>query len=187
MNEYRAVRVTAANGAATIRVVTNGAASPRRPGVEIRVHGVGDHAPFSALGEPGLDDTRIVRLGVGITSVLLTASVAAWITVIVETIWRAVTDAPDNALTRMVLCASGPAAIIAVVVVRMSRGRAGVATGPRCSSCHVVALLGLMVISYFAPAGRHYPPNTDSSWWKSLQDNTVDPMTYVLVASIATV
>jgi hypothetical protein len=40
MNEYRALRATAANGAATIRVVTNGAASPRRPGVEIRVHGV---------------------------------------------------------------------------------------------------------------------------------------------------
>jgi hypothetical protein len=139
------------------------------------------------MAPPGRGFERIVRLGVGITSVLLTASVAAWITVIVETIWRAVTDAPDNALTRMVLCASGPAAIIAVVFVRMSRGRAGVATGPRCSSCHVVALLGLMVISYFGPAGRHYPPNTDSSWWKSLQDNTVDPMTYLLVASIATV
>src|SRR5919199_1253510 len=45
-------------GAPTIRLITDETNAPSVPGTEIRVHGLGDHAPFSALGKPGFEEKR---------------------------------------------------------------------------------------------------------------------------------
>ena len=126
-------------------------------GVEVRVHGIGDHDTYSALGRPKykeLVDSRVwigqlphvpshplrlvnwsranrkitrhlswylafpftllnvagymeptdrsrhvMRAGIALASLCLTISMAAWLTVILETAWRALTVGDDDRLT----------------------------------------------------------------------------------------
>ena len=233
------------HGADAVIVITDAGNTPAEPGVEIRVHGVGDHAPFSALGRPGFEDhtsqvliceppqlprhkllliawsranrtlTRtvpwylllpftlinvagymaprhrvygpLVRFSARVVSVLLTMALAAWVTVIVETIWRALTDSPDGRLTRLLLCASGPIVVTAVILKRMIRGdRAVDKAQPQCSVCHLIGLGAVMFVCYLGPANWHYPAPTEPTWLRSTHDSMVDPMTYLLAGTTGT-
>lgn len=211
-------------------------------GTEIRVHGVGDHADFSALGKPGFEDRRksqvlicdapplprhrlllvgwsranrkltrtflwyllfpftlinvagymgpkdhryegLLRKGIQLTSFVLTVALAAWISVIVETVWQGVTDPPVGWAMRLVVAFSGPAVVAAVIGNRLWRGdRAVNRAGSRCSVVHLAGLLLLALVSCFAPA-------TWPSWIPAApdQDRLVDPMAYVVYGSTALV
>ena len=138
----------------------------RPQGVEVRVHGIGDHSTFSALGRPRIkswwtagcgsarcrscprtaapcelepreqedysasrlvpafpftllnvagymeprDRSRhIMRAGIGVASLCLTISMAAWLTVIFETAWRL---SRDDRLTGVLLQGAGPGLLI---------------------------------------------------------------------------
>ena len=220
---------------------------PTSPGTEIRVHGVGDHAPFSALGRPGFESrrtsqvviseppqlplhrlllvgwsranrrltrtvswyllfpftllnvagymtprrsglARMLRVSVRLVSLILTAALAAWITVIVETAWRGVTSTADSGLASLLLCASGPAVVGAVIVKRMVGRDAGLnQSGRLCSIAHLTALGLLAVTCFFHPADWHYATDGRPQWWRDAGDSTVDPMAYLLMASTAVV
>lgn len=204
-------------------------------GTEIRVHGVGDHATFSALGRPGYENRRqsqvviceppqlpkhhllliawsranrrltrtlwwyllfpftlinvagymtprrtsqakALRASISLVSVILTVALAAWVTVIAETIWLAFASSADSLWARSALCASGPVAVGAVIVKRMRRTDETSRCGPVYSSVHLVALLTLAAVCFRRPA----------SWDYALSDK-FDPMTCVLIGSTGVV
>jgi hypothetical protein len=182
-------------------------------GVEVRVHGIGDHATYSALGTPNykeLVDSRVwigrlpslpahklrlvnwsranrkitrhlswylafpftllnvagymepkegpprhaMRVGIGIASICLTVAMAAWITVIMETVWRAFTTTDDR-LTMIVLQVLGPGLLIVFIVYRMIVGRALVDKGGAIISVlSIGALVGLILYLHSKPASR---------------------------------
>jgi hypothetical protein len=242
---------TGSNGqsddASSINVITRGTGHRYSSGTEIRVHGVGDHADFSALGKPGFEDRRnsqvvicdapplprhrlllvgwsranrrltrtlawyllfpftlinvagymapkrvwcqqLLQRGVQLTSLLLTVALAAWVTVIVETVWRGTTDAPDDSLVRLLIACSGPALVGAVIGKRWWRGdRAVDRAGSRCSVIHLVALAFLAVLCALGPATWKYPAIDHPTWWRSVDDKMVDPMAYVIYGSTGAV
>lgn len=200
-------------------------------GTEIRVHGVGDHATFSALGRPGYENRRqsqvviceppqlprhhllliawsranrrltrtlwwyllfpftlinvagymtprrnlqakALRASISVVSVVLTVALAAWVTVIAETIWLAFATSADALWTRLALCVSGPVAVGAVIVKRMRRTDETSRCGPVYSSVHLVALLALAAVCFRRPA----------SWDYAMSDK-FDPMACVLIGS----
>lgn len=176
-------------------------------GVEMRVHGAGDHGVFSALGKPVflgpvVDRVRIgslpniprhelklinwsrpsrritrtlswylaypftlvnmagymgpertassadarlwkfMRTVVVVSSLMMTVSMALWMTVIVETAWRLLAGAPHG-LGSAVLCVAAPGVLAGVIAVRMLRGRPLVDRGDRrVALLTLVALLG---------------------------------------------
>lgn len=238
MSEFKKVEANSCHGPATIHVIGGEADTRTSTGVEIRMHGVGDHAPYSALGRPGFEDTKksevvisalptlpahrllligwsranrrltrtlswyllfpftlvnvagymaprrkntavVVRFCVGLTSVLLTVSLAAWVTVIAETVWRATVGGDDGIVVRLLLCSSGPALVLGVIAHRTRQAQADGKPGPWCATCHVVALLATAVLCYTRPASWHYP--------QSIGGRAVDPMAYLVFTTQATV
>ena len=208
-------------------------------GVEIRVHGIGDHATFSALGTPNykeLVDSRVwigrvppvpphklrlvnwsranrkltrhlswylafpftllnvagymepkakvpryvMRVGIGVASLCLTIAMAAWITVILETAWRALTDTDDR-LTGVVLQAVGPCLLIVFIVYRMIVGRVLVDKGGTLISVfNILALVGMIRYLHSKPASRTGGP---LGWYlvdTGSPQNTIDPMTTIV-------
>ena len=212
------------NGAATVTLTTRapdtrvtGGGRPaehrgRPQGVEVRVHGIGDHATYSALGRPKykeLVDSRvwigqvphlpshrlrlvnwsranrkitrhlgwylafpftllnvagymeppdrsrhIMRGGIALASLCLTISMAAWLTVILETGWRALTVGDDR-LTGVVLQGIGPGLLIVFIAYRMIVGRALVdKAGGLISVATIVALTGMILYLHSKPATR---------------------------------
>ncbi len=202
-------------------------------GVEVRVHGIGDHATYSALGTPNykeLVDSRVwigrlpslpahklrlvnwsranrqitrhlswylafpftllnvagymepkewrprvaMRVGIGIASICLTVAMAAWITVITETAWRAFTDDEDR-LTVIVLQVLGPSLFIVFIVYRMVVGRALVDRGgAMISVLSIAALVGLIGYLHSKPASRTTGPF--HHFFVSGEGNAIDPM-----------
>jgi|GEM_PF-4147548 len=233
--------------ASSINFITRPNFHPLSSGTEIRVHGVGDHADFSALGKPGFEDRRksqvvicdapplprhrllllgwsranrkltrtlvwyllfsftlinvagymaprrrqfqqLLQRGVQLTSLLLTVALAAWVTVIVETVWRGITDAPDGWLTRLLLSLSGPAVVGAVIAKRLWKGdRAVDRAGGECSAVHLVALALLAGVCTLGPASWSYPVLDHPTRWRSVGDVMVDPMAYVIYGSTCVV
>jgi hypothetical protein len=233
--------------ASSINVITRPDRHPLESGTEIRVHGVGDHAAFSALGKPGFEDRRksqvvicdapplprhrlllvgwsranrkltrtlvwyllfpftlinvagymaprhrasqqLLQRGVQITSLLLTVALAAWVTVIVETVWRGMTDAPDGWLIRLLLSCSGPAVVGAVIAKRLWKGdRAVDRAGGQCSAVHLGALALVAAVCTRGPAGWSYSVLDHSTPWRSAEDLMVDPMAYVIYGSTCVV
>ena len=215
-------------------------------GVEVRVHGIGDHATYSALGRPKykeLVDSRvwigqlphvpshplrlvnwsranrkitrhlswylafpftllnvagymelpdrsrhIMRAGMALASLCLTISMAAWLTVILETAWRALTVGDDDRLTGVVLQGIGPGLLIVVIAYRMIIGRALVdKAGTLISIATIVALAGMIWCLHSKPATqtggwlhRLFTPSGDS-------DNAVDAMSLIVVGTTAIV
>ncbi len=210
-------------------------------GIEVRVHGIGDHATYSALGKPHykeLVDSRVwigevphlpphklrlvnwsranrkltrhlnwylafpftllnvagymepekprlrrtMRVGIGIASVCLTLAMAAWITIIIETAWRGISD-EDDRLTDVVLQGLGPGLLIAFIVYRMIIGRVLVDKGGTAVSLVGIAVLfGLMGYLHRKPASRK------EGWFHSSeQSNWIDPMTPIVVYTTAIV
>jgi hypothetical protein len=221
-------------------VGTTNLASPtsdrdRGRGVEVRVHGIGDHATYSALGSPNykeLVDSRVwigrlpslpahklrlvnwsranrqitrhlswylafpftllnvagymepkdrlprhaMRVGIGIASICLTVAMAAWITVILETAWRAVT-VDDDRLTVIVLQVLGPGLLIVFIVYRMIVGRALVDKGGAIISVlSIAALVGLILYLHSKPASRTTGPLHQFVAGRGGKENAVDPM-----------
>lgn len=203
-------------------------------GVEIRVHGIGDHATYSALGTPNykeLVDSRVwigrlpslpahklrlvnwsranrkitrhlswylafpftllnvagymepkegpprhaMRVGIGIASICLTVAMAAWITVVMETAWRAFTTTDDR-LTMIVLQVLGPGLLIVFIVYRMIVGRALVDKGgAMISVLSIAALVGLILYLHSKPASRTRGP-LHQFLAGGGKDNAIDPM-----------
>ncbi|WP_131722363.1 hypothetical protein [Mycolicibacterium chubuense] len=200
-------------------------------GTEIRVHGVGDHANFSALGRPGYENRRksqvviceppqlpshhllliawsranrhltrtlwwyllfpftlinlagymaprrrrqslILQACISMVSVILTVSLAAWLIVIVETVWLPFVGPVEDVDARLVVCMSGPLAVAAVIVKRLRRNDVTSGCGAVCSSVHLVALAALAVVCYWRPAQ-----------WTSWFSDPFDPMTCLLIGS----
>lgn len=213
-------------------------------GVEVRVHGIGDHERYSALGEPTYKETVDSRVWIGrvpqlpkhklrlvnwsranrkitrntawylafpftllnvagfmeprekkvrfavraliaIASLSLTIGFAAWITVMVETVWRAV-DGNDDRLTAVVLEASGPSILISLILYRLVAGRPLVDRGGTLISLtSIAALVGMIAYLHQRPASRtqgflHGVLNRGS-------ENAIDPMTPVVVYTTAAV
>ena len=183
----------------------------RTRGVEVRVHGIGDHATYSALGKPNykqLVDSRVwigrvpdlpphklrlvnwsrasrqitrhfnwyvafpftllnvagfmepkekvprcvMRLAVGVASICLTVAMAAWITAIIETAWRAFNTSEDR-LTAVILQAFGPSILILFMVYRLVVGRALVDRGGvLISMASIAALVGMILVLHTRPA-----------------------------------
>ncbi len=200
-------------------------------GTEIRVHGVGDHATFSALGKPGYENRRqsqvviceppqlpehhllliawsranrrltrtlwwyllfpftlinvagymtprrvrqaqILRASISVVSVILTVSLAAWVTVIAETIVLGFATSADTFWVRLALCASGPVAVGALIVKRMRRNDLTSRCGQVYSAVHLGALAALAVVCFRQPAT-----------WKYALSDKFDPMTCILIGS----
>ena len=225
--------------------VTAGDRSCERPGrphgIEVRVHGIGDHSTFSALGRPNykeLVDSRvwigqvpqlpahplrlvnwsranrkitrhlgwylafpftlinvagymeptdksrhILRAGVGLASLCLTVSMAAWLTVIFETAWRTLAEGDDR-LTGVLLQVAGPGILIVFTVYRMLAGRALVDKADATMSVATIAALAGMI------AYLHSKPAMGTGGWlhraPSSPDgasNAVDPMLSIVIAS----
>ena len=229
----------------------DGAASAekhRRPvGIEIRVHGIGDHNTYSALGAPEykeLVDSRVwigqlplipahrlklvnwsranrqitrhlgwylafpftllnvagymeptsrlsrsvMRAGIAIASLCMTVATAAWITVILETAWRAFVR-EDDRLTGVVLQGVGPALLIAFIVYRMVVGRTLVDRGDSVISlASLAALVGLGFYLHSEPASQDninaWVLHRFLAWGDSAK---VDAMTAILVATTGAV
>jgi hypothetical protein len=241
---YRAGSSRARNGRSpTIRpsFVAPGTTSPGSPsserdratGVEVRVHGIGDHATYSALGTPNykeLVDSRVwigrlpslpahklrlvnwsranrqitrhlswylafpftllnvagymepkewrsrvaMRVGIGVASICLTVAMAAWITVITETAWRAFTS-DDDRLTVIVLQVFGPSLLIVFIIYRMIVGRALVDKGgAMISVLSIAALVGLIGYLHSKPASRTTGPF--HRLFVKVEGNAIDPM-----------
>lgn len=196
------------------RVNGDGSCRKRRGhrGVEVRVHGIGDHSPYSALGRPNykeLVDSRvwigqvphvpdhplrlvnwsranrkitrhlswylafpftllnlagymepkdrsrhIMRAGIGIAGLCLTVSMAAWLSVMIETAWQALGHGDDR-LTAVLLQAAGPGLLIAFIVYRMLAGRALVdRAGNLISLASIGVLAAMIVFLHSRPAMR---------------------------------
>lgn len=214
----------------------------RLQGIEVRVHGIGDHATYSALGRPiykELVDSRvwigqvphlpshqlrlvnwsranrkltrhlswylafpftllnvagymepreklprhIMRAGVAVASLLLTISMAAWITLILETCWQRL-GLRDDRLTGVVLQAFGPGLFIIFIAYRMVVGRALVDKGGALISVtSITALAGMILTLHTKPASM------TGDWLHRLfvpaggRDNTVDAMTALVIGS----
>jgi hypothetical protein len=216
----------------------------RPQGVEVRVHGIGDHSTFSALGRPKykeLVDSRvwigqvpqlpahplrlvnwsranrkitrhlgwylafpftlinvagymephdkwrhIMRAGIGLASLCLTVSMAAWLTVIFETAWRALTVGDDR-LTAVLLQGAGPGLLIVFIAYRMLAGRALVdKAGSLISVATIAVLVGMIAYLHSKPAtqtgGGLHRILTSSD-----PDNAVDAMTSIVVGTTAIV
>ncbi len=207
----------------------------RRQGVEVRVHGIGDHSTYSALGRPRykeLVDSRvwigevpqlpahplrlvnwsranrkitrhlswylafpftlinvagymepkdtsrhIMRAGIGIASLCLTVSMAAWLSVIFETAWQTLGHGDDR-LTGVLLQAAGPGLLIAFIAYRMLAGRALVdRAGNLISLASIVVLVGMIMFLHSKPATR------PGGWLHQLVTPFGDPGTPVDVMS----
>jgi hypothetical protein len=214
-------------------------------GVEVRVHGIGDHATYSALGTPDykeLVDSRVwigrvpclpghklrlvnwsranrkltrhltwylafpftllnvagymepadkvrryaMRVGIGVASICLTVAMASWITIILETAWREVTDVDDR-LTGIVLQAVGPGLLIVFILYRMVVGRALVDRGGAVISVlSIAALLCLIWYLHTQPADRTKGPLHDLLVGPD-ENNAIDAMTTIVVGTTAVV
>jgi hypothetical protein len=218
----------------------------RPQGVEVRVHGIGDHDTYSALGRPSykeLVDSRvwigqvphlpshplrlvnwsranrkltrhlswylafpftllnvagymepreklprhIMRAGVGVASVILTISMAAWITLILESTWQKL-GLRDDRLTAVVLQAIGPCLFILFIAYRMVVGRVLVdKAAALISVTSIAALAGMIPILHTKPASR------TGDWLHRLfvpvgaPDNTVDAMTALVIGSTSVI
>jgi len=178
----------------------------------VRVHGIGDHSTYSALGRPNykeLVDSRvwigqvphlpdhplrlvnwsranrkitrhlswylafpftlinlagymepkdrsrhIMRAGIGIASLCLTVSMAAWLSVILETAWQWLGHGDDR-LTAVLLQAAGPGLLIAFIGYRMLAGRALVdRAGNLISLANIAVLVAMVVFLHSKPALR---------------------------------
>jgi hypothetical protein len=214
----------------------------RPHGIEVRVHGIGDHATFSALGRPKykeLVDSRVwigevpplpthqlrlvnwsranrqitrhlswylafpftllnvagymepkerwprylMRAGVALASICLSVSMAAWITVILETAWRAVVF-EDDRLTGVVLQAIGPSLLIVFVMYRIFVGRALVDKGGALISVTTIAALISMVFYL------HSKPASETGGWLHRRlvnpgdgENAADAMTTIVTTT----
>jgi hypothetical protein len=212
----------------------------------VRVHGIGDHATYSALGRPKYKELvdsrvwigqvphlpshplrlvnwsradrkitrhfswylafpftllnvagymeppdrsrRIMRAGIALASLCLTISMAAWVTVILETVWGALTVGDDDRLTGVVLQGIGPGLLIVVITYRMIIGRALVdKAGTLISIATIVALAGMILCLHSKPATqtggwlhRLFTPSSDSQ-------NAVDAMSLIVVGTTAIV
>ncbi len=217
-------------------------------GLELRVHGIGDHDTYSALGRPDytelvasrvwigqvpalpahslrlvnwsranrkfsrhlgwyiafpftllnvaaymepVDDRRwrwraiLMRFAIGICGICLTISMAAWLSVIVETFWRGVTT-NDDRLTGVLLQAAGPATLILGIIFRFAFGRSGVDRGSYFwSSLNLLALLAMVAVLHEKPS------SWDDTWIGALVNkgspNYLDGMLFVVIASTAVV
>jgi hypothetical protein len=214
----------------------------RPQGVEVRVHGIGDHDRYSALGRPSykeLVDSRvwigqvphlpshelrlvnwsranrkltrhlswylafpftllnvagymeprekvlrpIMRAGVAVAGLLLTISMAAWITLILESCWRAL-GLRDDRLSAVVLQVIGPGLFILFIAYRMVVGRVLVDKGGALISViSIAALAGMVPILHAKPGSktgdwlhRLFVPN-------GAPDNTFDAMTALVIGS----
>lgn len=230
-----------------VMVAGNGQARNHRDrpqGVEVRVHGIGDHDRYSALGRPSykeLVDSRVwigqvprlpshelrlvnwsranrkltrhlswylafpftlvnvagymeprqrvfrplMRAGVAVAGLLLTISMAAWITVILESCWQKM-GLRDDRLTAVVLQVIGPGLFILFIAYRMVIGRVLVDRGGALVSVtSIAALAGMVPILHTKPASK------TGDWLHRLflpdgaPDNTVDAMTALVVVSTA--
>jgi hypothetical protein len=214
----------------------------RPQGIEVRVHGIGDHDTYSALGRPSykeLVDSRvwigqvphlpshelrlvnwsranrtltrhlswylafpftllnvagymepkekalrpIMRAGVAVAGLLLTISMAAWITVILESCWQKL-GLRDDRLTAVVLQVIGPSLFILFIAYRMVAGRLLVDKGGALISVtSIAALAGMVPILHTKPASK------TGDWLHRLfvpdgaPDNTVDAMTALVIGS----
>jgi hypothetical protein len=254
---HRRASTSVGNGKATVTLtaavadtrVTGG----RRPtehggrpqGVEVRVHGIGDHSTFSALGRPKykeLVDSRVwigqvpklpahplrlvnwsranrkitrhlgwylafpftlvnvagymephdrsrhvMRAGIGLASLCLTISMAAWLTVILETGWRALTVGDDR-LTGVLLQGAGPGLLIVFIAYRMMAGRALVDKAGSVISVATIAVLAGMIVYL------HKKPATQTRGWlhrllttSGDPDNAADAMSSIVVGTTAIV
>jgi hypothetical protein len=250
---HRPTLRSAGNGKATVTLTTPAAGTAvtgggrpaehrgRPQGVEVRVHGIGDHSTFSALGRPKykeLVDSRvwigqvpqlpahplrlvnwsranrkitrhlgwylafpftllnvagymeprdrsrhIMRAGIGVASLCLTISMAAWLTVIFETAWRALTVGDDR-LTGVLLQGAGPGLLIIFIAYRMIAGRALVdKAGSLISVATIAVLAGMILYLHSKPATRTggwfhrvFTPSGDT-------DNAVDAMSSIVVGT----
>ncbi|MCP9271756.1 lipase family protein [Mycolicibacterium arenosum] len=213
-------------------------------GIEVRVHGIGDHERYSALGEPTYKETvdsrvwigrvpqlpkhklrlvnwsranrkitrntawylafpftllnvvgfmeprekrwrLVVRAMIASASLCLTISMAAWITVIVETAWRSL-DGHDDRLTAVILQASGPSILIILVLYRLVAGRPLVDRGGTLISVTTIAaLIGMIVYLHGHPASRTH--GFLHTMLNRGNENAIDPMTPVVVYTTATI
>jgi hypothetical protein len=236
--------VTLTVPAADTRVTGGGRPAEHRgrpQGIEVRVHGIGDHSTFSALGrskykelvdsrvwigqvpqlpahplrlvnwsranrkitrhlgwylafpftllnvagymEPHDRSRHIMRAGIGLASLCLTISMAAWLTVIFETAWRALTVGDDR-LTGVLLQGAGPGLLIVFIAYRMVVGRALVDKASSLISVATIAgLAGMILFLHSKPATqtggwlhRVFTPSDDS-------DNAVDAMSSIVVGT----
>ncbi|WP_280831752.1 hypothetical protein [Mycolicibacterium frederiksbergense] len=213
----------------------------RAEGVEVRVHGIGDHATYSALGRPiykELVDSRVwigqvprlpahplrlvnwsranrkltrhlswylafpftllnvagymepkervprylMRAGIAVASVALTISIAAWITLILETCWQRM-GLGDDRLTAVVLQAIVPGLFIVLIAYRMIVGRVLVDRGGALISLtSIVALVGMIQILHTKPGSNH-------DWLHRYlgAGNTLDAMTAFEIGSTSVV
>jgi hypothetical protein len=236
-------------GSRTANITGNGSSKVRgvRPkGIEIRVHGIGDHDTFSALGRPNYKELvdsrvwigqlptvpthqlrlvnwsranrkltrhlswylafpftllnvagymepekdwprRLMRAGVALASLCLTISMAAWITVILETGWQKLSTADDR-LTGVVLQAIGPGLLILFIAYRMIVGRVLVDKGGTAASLATIAVLGLM-IKYL----HNKPASRSDDWLHRMlvplgdRGAVVDTMTNLVLGTSAVV
>jgi hypothetical protein len=250
---HRPASHSARNGTATVtltaavpdtRVTGGGRPAEHRgrpQGVEVRVHGIGDHSTFSALGRPKykeLVDSRVwigqvpplpthplrlvnwsranrkitrhlgwylafpftlvnvagymepddksrhvMRAGIGLASLCLTISMAAWLTVILETGWRALTVGDDR-LTGVLLQGAGPGLLILFIAYRMMAGRALVDKAGSAISLTTIAVLAAMIVYL------HKKPATQTHGWlhrllttSGEPDNAADAMTSIVVGT----
>ncbi len=218
------------------------------PGLELRVHGIGDHDTYSALGRPDyielvasrvwigqvpslpehrlrllnwsranrkfsrhlgwyiafpftllnvagymepVDDQRwrwrafIMRFAIGVSGICLTISMAAWLTVIIETFWRGVTT-DDDRLTGVLLQAAGPGILIAGIIFRFAFGRIGVDRG--ASGWGILNLLALVAMIGIL---HDKPSSWNDTWIGRLVNrgtpNHLDAMLMLVVASVTVV
>lgn len=242
--------VIAASAAPTIDFIANTSRreSITSSGAEIRVHGVGDHATFSALGRPGYENKRqsqvviseppnlpahrllliawsranrrltrtlwwyllfpftlinvagymtprrripalTLRVSVSIVSIVLTVCLAAWVTVIVETVWLAVADSADHLTAKVALCLSGPVAVGAVIVKRMRRDDDTSRCGQVSSWTHLVALVVSAIVLFSRPATWGSSGDAVTRGVRAIQTEAhrFDPMACLLIASTGVV
>lgn len=239
--------LSARNGAPRIGTAQLNGGAPnhngqgRADGVEIRVHGIGDHATYSALGRPiykELVDSRVwigqvprlpahplrlvnwsranrkltrhlswylafpftllnvagymepkervprylMRAGIALVSVVLTISIAAWITLILETCWQRM-GLGDDRLTAVALQAIGPGLFIVLIVYRMIVGRVLVDRGGAWISLTSILALAVMIQILHTKPGSHH------DWLHRYfgPDTTLDPMTAWVIGSTSVV
>ncbi|MDG4667741.1 alpha/beta fold hydrolase [Mycobacterium sp. 236(2023)] len=212
-------------------------------GAEIRMHGVGDHATYSALGRPSYESrctsqvvicepppmpshhllliawsranrelTRtfwwyllfpftlvnvagymtprrkptalLLRVSISVVSIILTATLAAWVTVIVETVWLAIAGPADLIVFRLLLSLCGPVAVGAVIVYRICGNNLVEQCGGICLAAHLAVLAAVAAVCCARPAQWVYDTEaTGSGVRSSATANTVDPMAYVVGVS----
>jgi hypothetical protein len=95
-----------------------------------------------------------MRAGIGIASLCLTVSMAAWLSVILETAWQWLGHGDDR-LTAVLLQAAGPGLLIAFIGYRMLAGRALVdRAGNLISLANIAVLVAMVVFLHSKPALR---------------------------------